>query len=101
MAVAWDVLHSHPAQSSIGWDVVWTTISFVVWQVIGVWPQSRSRLRKAKSETTQARVPLERLINLVIGIMVVSVGVSAPGEWRKDEQEESSGSPIGEAATKE
>lgn len=28
---AWKVLHSHPAQSSIGWDVVWTSISFVAW----------------------------------------------------------------------
>lgn len=28
---AWKVLHSHPAQSSIGWDVVWTSISFAAW----------------------------------------------------------------------
>ena len=27
----WAVLHSHPAQASIGWDVVWTTISFLMW----------------------------------------------------------------------
>ncbi|KAJ7715528.1 hypothetical protein B0H16DRAFT_1805173 [Mycena metata] len=31
---AWDVLHSHPAQSSIGWDVIWTSILFVVWLVL-------------------------------------------------------------------
>jgi len=27
----WAVLTSHPAQASIGWDVVWTTISFLLW----------------------------------------------------------------------
>ena len=27
----WAVLTSHPAQASIGWDVVWTTISFLWW----------------------------------------------------------------------
>ncbi|KAJ3502191.1 hypothetical protein NMY22_g18672 [Coprinellus aureogranulatus] len=27
----WIVLHESPAQSSIGWDVVWTTASFLVW----------------------------------------------------------------------
>jgi hypothetical protein len=27
----WAVLNSHPAQASIGWDVVWTTVAFLVW----------------------------------------------------------------------
>ncbi|KAH8983481.1 hypothetical protein EDB92DRAFT_1890924 [Lactarius akahatsu] len=27
----WAVLKSHPAQASIGWDVVWTTISVLIW----------------------------------------------------------------------
>ncbi|KAJ3740247.1 hypothetical protein DFH05DRAFT_1511000 [Lentinula detonsa] len=27
----WRTLHSHPAQSSIGWDIIWTSASFVVW----------------------------------------------------------------------
>ncbi|KAF9475107.1 hypothetical protein BDN70DRAFT_884113 [Pholiota conissans] len=31
LIAAWLVLHSNPAQSSIGWDVVWTTISFITW----------------------------------------------------------------------
>lgn len=85
--VAWDVLHSHPAQSSIGWDVVWTTISFLVWQVIGVRPPSRSGLQNAETATTPTRGPLERLVNLIIGMTVLSVGVSASDEWRKDERE--------------
>lgn len=29
----WTTLHSHPAQSSIGWDVVWTTVSSLAWIV--------------------------------------------------------------------
>ncbi|KAG6915282.1 hypothetical protein DXG01_012304, partial [Tephrocybe rancida] len=33
---AWSTLHvHHPAQSSIGWDVVWTSTSFVVWILLG------------------------------------------------------------------
>ncbi|KDQ51370.1 hypothetical protein JAAARDRAFT_41220 [Jaapia argillacea MUCL 33604] len=31
---AWEVLHSHPAQSSIGWDVIWTTVSFFLWAIL-------------------------------------------------------------------
>lgn len=31
---AWRVLHSHPAQSSIGWDIVWTSVSFIVWTMV-------------------------------------------------------------------
>lgn len=27
----WTTIYSHPAQSSIGWDVIWTTGSFLVW----------------------------------------------------------------------
>ena len=28
---AWIILYSHPAQSSIGWDIIWTSLSFIVW----------------------------------------------------------------------
>ncbi|KAF8330443.1 uncharacterized protein EI90DRAFT_2922474 [Cantharellus anzutake] len=31
IARLWETLHSHPAQSSIGWDVIWTTISFILY----------------------------------------------------------------------
>jgi hypothetical protein len=34
-ATAWNTLHSHPAQSSIGWDVVWSTLSFITWTGFG------------------------------------------------------------------
>ncbi|KAF5374525.1 hypothetical protein D9615_009039 [Tricholomella constricta] len=33
---AWETLQEHhPAQSSIGWDIVWTTMSFVIWELLG------------------------------------------------------------------
>jgi hypothetical protein len=28
---AWRILYSHPAQSSIGWDIIWTSLSFIAW----------------------------------------------------------------------
>lgn len=31
---AWTTVHSHPAQSSITWDVIWTTISSAVWSLL-------------------------------------------------------------------
>jgi hypothetical protein len=72
---AWRVLHSHPAQSSIGWDVVWTTISFFVWRVIG-----------PRAETQESLGP--KLLPLATSTLVASLGVSAADEWRKDEAAE-------------
>ncbi|KAJ4469243.1 hypothetical protein J3R30DRAFT_3552055 [Lentinula aciculospora] len=36
----WTTLFSHPAQSSIGWDIVWTSVSYMVWIMT-----SKARLR--------------------------------------------------------
>jgi hypothetical protein len=58
---AWTTLHSHPAQSSIGWDIVWTTISFVIWTVV--------------SSTT---LNLFTTIYLIVATPFASVGVTAP-----------------------
>ncbi|KAJ3860733.1 hypothetical protein EV359DRAFT_48573 [Lentinula novae-zelandiae] len=52
----WGALFSHPAQSSIGWDVIWTSVSFVIWAI-----------------TSQAR---HRFVSLVTPL--ISVGVVAP-----------------------
>ncbi|KAH9974509.1 hypothetical protein BJV74DRAFT_953770 [Russula compacta] len=54
----WAVLKSHPAQASIGWDVVWTTISFLMWVRVG----------------TGIGGQLTVILNTVIG----SIGTSAP-----------------------
>jgi hypothetical protein len=69
---AWRVLHSHPAQSSIGWDVVWTTISFFVWKAIGPRLKSQDPLGP-------------KLLPLATATLIASVGVSAADDWRKDE----------------
>ncbi|KAK0472761.1 hypothetical protein IW261DRAFT_1506779 [Armillaria novae-zelandiae] len=55
---AFETLHSHPAQSSIGYDVVWSTISFVAWVRLGI----------------KHEAPVLSLVSLPI----VSVGVIAP-----------------------
>lgn len=55
----WETLYSHPAQSSIGWDVVWTTVSFFVW-VLGT-PSLK-----------------DMFLPLVFGTVALSVGLTAP-----------------------
>jgi len=55
----WAVLNSHPAQASIGWDVVWTTISFFKW---------------VRPGTVGGHVRLMLICGTVIG----SIGTSAP-----------------------
>jgi hypothetical protein len=59
-------LYSHPAQSSIGWDVVWTTTSLVVWILIG--PSRRS---------------LYDILITLVGIPMDGVGAVAPWVFRK------------------
>lgn len=65
LVAAWDILHSHPAQSSIGWDVVWTTISFVAW--ISLRPAENSPVSK-----------LLEIPYLLLASPLASVGVTAP-----------------------
>ncbi|KAK7457185.1 hypothetical protein VKT23_010484 [Stygiomarasmius scandens] len=55
----WQTLHSHPAQSSIGWDAVWTSGSFVMW----AWLEGASPLS---------------LRSLLVNTIVGSAGVMAP-----------------------
>lgn len=38
---AWTTIHSHPAQSSITWDVIWTFISFGIWVYLSPLDQAR------------------------------------------------------------
>jgi hypothetical protein len=53
----WAVLTSHPAQASIGWDVVWTTITFLRW----IEPRT-----------------LAGQLTVVSGTALLSIGSSAP-----------------------
>ncbi|KAF9445656.1 hypothetical protein P691DRAFT_805333 [Macrolepiota fuliginosa MF-IS2] len=62
LMAAFDVFYSHPAQSSIGWDIIWTTVSFFVWVTQNPWP---------------GHATFERLF-IVFGAPLVSIGVVAP-----------------------
>jgi len=63
---AWATLHSHPAQSSIGWDVIWTSLSFIAWI---------SLLRPDSSGTNKYG---RKVIYLVLSASIVSIAVTAP-----------------------
>lgn len=51
LRAAWQTLHSHPAQSSIGWDVIWTVISFATWVVMA--PLDRPVLAPTSTSATK------------------------------------------------
>jgi hypothetical protein len=68
---AWEVLHSHPAQASIGWDVIWTTVSFVAWLLL------RPEQGKGPRFLTA--------VYLLLAAPLVSVGVLAPHVLRPRE----------------
>jgi len=59
----WETLYSHPAQSSIGWDVIWTTASFLIWEF----------MRPGDKRWT---VGLTSLLTVLWG-----VGFAAPAVW--------------------
>lgn len=68
IAAAWDTLHAyHPAQSSIGWDVVWTSVSFMVWGLIGDMEKIGKRQPEGK-----------RPIIFLLATPLLSAGGSAP-----------------------
>ncbi|KAL1745086.1 hypothetical protein HDZ31DRAFT_37172 [Schizophyllum fasciatum] len=71
----WVTLHWHPAQSSIGWDVIWTTISFVAW--IALRPESDSTEPRARDITY-----------LALATPIASVGVTAPDVLRPRHEHE-------------
>ncbi|KAF8968093.1 hypothetical protein BDZ97DRAFT_1655459 [Flammula alnicola] len=65
VAAAWSVLHAHPAQSSIGWDVIWTSVSFIVWMLLR--PREPSQPSKLLSASY-----------LLLSTPVACIGVTAP-----------------------
>ncbi|KAJ7653248.1 hypothetical protein DFH06DRAFT_529755 [Mycena polygramma] len=72
---AWSTLHSHPAQSSIGWDVVWTSISFCMWMALLPEQDLRGGSRLVTGSYALLATPL------------ISVGVLAPHILRPREDE--------------
>lgn len=70
-------LHAHPAQSSIGYDVVWTSASFLVWRVYSLGVESEQRGTRGVLHL------LARTFGVVAsaaGMLVASVGVVAPAD---------------------
>ena len=61
-----ETLYSHPAQSSIGFDVVWTTISFLAWFLLR--PHARKGVFKR----------IVGAVLMLVACLVLSVGVVAP-----------------------
>ena len=84
LSSAWTVLHSHPAQSSIGWDVIWTTISVIVWFVLA--PLSDSPAAPPATAKTSGRSGPFILGHSLI-TCVLSPGVGAPLLFREEVDE--------------
>lgn len=64
LRLLWYTLHEHPAQSSIGYDVVHVTLGFLVW-----------RMLRVAGSVWQGR-PVETLS--IVSLAPLSVGVAAP-----------------------
>jgi hypothetical protein len=60
----WATLHSHPAQASVGWDVIWTTVAFVAWHVYSTREKS-----------------VGAVMGFALDTMMMSVGPVAPRHW--------------------
>jgi hypothetical protein len=71
---AWETLHWHPAQSSIGWDVVWTTASFIAWTAV---TDPDSGLAGATLDAKR-RSRIWTVPYLLVAAPFASVGVTAP-----------------------
>lgn len=71
---AWATLHSHPAQSSIGWDIIWTTVSFTAWVAL-----------RPKEDILMSRT-LD-ILCVVLATPLASLGITAPYLLRSYEVE--------------
>ena len=69
---AWETLHTHPAQASIGWDVVWSSLVWIVW---GMW---------GDRATEESRWTATDAVMNVFPVVVASVGVTAPMEFGRE-----------------
>jgi len=64
-------LYSHPAQSSIGWDVIWTSLSLIVWILL--------RPRSSVNDSSDAGTDKHGLVTyLILSTPVASIAVTAP-----------------------
>jgi len=72
VSAVWETLYSNPAQSSIGWDVIWTSISFVAFIIA----------RPVQSLASDSGLPDTNLSKslpyLLLATPIASLGVTAP-----------------------
>jgi hypothetical protein len=78
-----DTLYYHPAQSSIGWDVVWTSVSFLVWTLYSPAGSETTKTdsvagHHAKSSEADRSGILGSIIRALIATAVGSIGFAAP-----------------------
>ncbi|THH28719.1 hypothetical protein EUX98_g5469 [Antrodiella citrinella] len=77
LSAALATLHAHPAQSSIGWDVIWTTISLLLWLAFAPPTATPSSARRTKP-------PRSTLLMSAITSLLFSVGIGAPLAFHQD-----------------
>jgi hypothetical protein len=65
---AWTILYSHPAQSSIGWDIIWTSLSFIVWIL----------LRPLSYDELGGLNRYGKAVYLMLATPIASIAVTAP-----------------------
>lgn len=80
-----NTLYYHPAQSSIGWDIVWTSVSFVVWTVFVLTKKATPASQFDASVNANAKLSavenpsvLRGIVGAVIAMAVGSVAYAAP-----------------------
>jgi hypothetical protein len=76
LASAVETLYAHPAQSSIGWDMIWTSISFIAWICLKPSPSSEP----ASVSKIAANAPLA-----IVTMSLASAAVATP--WALHEAE--------------
>ncbi|KAF8525257.1 hypothetical protein BU17DRAFT_41834 [Hysterangium stoloniferum] len=74
----WKTLHSHPAQASIGWDIVWTCVVLFGWGLFGHRDQEETRWKIADGGLSRC----------VLATVVASLGVVAPMEFGREMRED-------------
>ncbi|KAH8104003.1 hypothetical protein BXZ70DRAFT_677673 [Cristinia sonorae] len=72
--VSWRTIHAHPAQSSIGWDVIWTSVSLIIWVAIS----PLNETQRSWSSTASAFVTS----------VLFSAGVGAPLAFKQQVEED-------------
>jgi len=75
----WQLLHSHPAQSSIGWDVVWTTASVLAWALVQAFLSKQRMKTGVKLATLATSLVLTPFVGVGVMALLVFAVYAVPG----------------------